>query len=36
MDYARILYNHDASGGKSADKLLDHYGVQPAAGSAST
>ena len=28
MDYARILYNHDASGGKSADELLDRYGVQ--------
>jgi hypothetical protein len=28
MDYARILYNHDASGGKSADELLDQYGVQ--------
>jgi hypothetical protein len=28
MDYVRILYNHDASGGKSAEELLDGYGVQ--------
>jgi len=28
QDYARILYNHDASGGKSAQQLLDQYGVQ--------
>lgn len=29
MDYARILYNHDESdGGKTADQLLDQYGVQ--------
>ena len=28
MDYARILYNHDDSDGKSADQLLDQYGVQ--------
>jgi hypothetical protein len=28
MDYARILYNHDASGGKSAEELLDQYGIQ--------
>jgi hypothetical protein len=29
MDYARILYNHDESdGGKTADQLLDAYGVQ--------
>jgi hypothetical protein len=28
MDYARILYNHDSSGGKSAEELLDQYGVQ--------
>ena len=27
-DYARILYNHDDSGGKSAPQLLDQYGVQ--------
>ncbi len=27
MDYARILYNHDATGGKSGDELLDRYGV---------
>ena len=26
-DYARILYNHDDSGGKSAAQLLDQYGV---------
>jgi len=26
-DYARILYNHDASGGKNAAQLLDRYGV---------
>lgn len=28
MDYARILYNHDATGGKSGDELLDQYGVE--------
>jgi hypothetical protein len=28
LDYARILYNHDESGGKSAPELLDQYGVQ--------
>jgi hypothetical protein len=28
MDYGRILYNHDASGGKSAEELLDGYGIQ--------
>ncbi len=28
MDYARILYNHDGSDGKSADQLLDQYGVE--------
>ena len=28
QDYARILYNHDASGGPSAQELLDRYGVQ--------
>jgi hypothetical protein len=27
-DYARIVYNHDASGGRSAAQLLDDYGVQ--------
>ncbi|MGO9008691.1 MAG: hypothetical protein ACLQPN_01205 [Bryobacteraceae bacterium] len=27
-DYARILYNHDASGGKSARQLLEQYGIQ--------
>jgi hypothetical protein len=27
-DYARVLYNHDGSGGKSAAELLDQYGVQ--------
>jgi hypothetical protein len=26
-DYARILYNHDDSGGKNAAQLLDQYGV---------
>jgi hypothetical protein len=26
-DYARILYNHDETGGKSAAQLLDQYGV---------
>ncbi len=26
-DYARILYNHDDSGGKSAQQLLDQYGA---------
>jgi hypothetical protein len=28
LDYARILYNHDESGGKSAQELLDQYGVE--------
>jgi hypothetical protein len=28
QDYARILYNHDETGGKSAPQLLDKYGVQ--------
>ncbi len=28
MDYARILYNHDATGGKSAEELLRQYGVE--------
>src|SRR5262249_46302931 len=28
LDYARILYNHDESGGKSAQQLLDQYDVQ--------
>lgn len=28
MDYARILYNHDETDGKSAQQLLDEYGVQ--------
>ncbi len=28
LDYTRILYNHDESGGKSAAELLDQYGVQ--------
>ena len=28
QDYVRILYNHDASGGPSAQQLLDRYGVQ--------
>jgi len=27
-DYGRILYNHDESGGKSAQGLLDQYGIQ--------
>jgi hypothetical protein len=27
-DYARILYNHDESGGKSAEQLLVQYGVE--------
>jgi hypothetical protein len=27
-DYARILYNHDESGGKSAEQLLDQYGIE--------
>ncbi|HJT86194.1 MAG TPA: hypothetical protein VJ732_00015, partial [Bryobacteraceae bacterium] len=27
LDYTRILYNHDESGGKSAQELLDQYGV---------
>jgi len=27
-DYGRILYNHDENGGKSAQELLDQYGVQ--------
>jgi hypothetical protein len=28
MDYMRILYNHDESGGRSAQQLLDDYGIQ--------
>jgi len=28
LDYTRILYNHDESGGKSAQQLLDQYGVE--------
>jgi hypothetical protein len=28
QDYGRILYNHDESGGESAQQLLDRYGVQ--------
>jgi hypothetical protein len=28
LDYARILYNHDENGGKSAQQLLDQYSVQ--------
>ncbi len=28
MDYARILYNHDSSGGKSAQELLEGYGIE--------
>ena len=28
LDYARILYNHDETGGKSAQELLDQYGVE--------
>ena len=28
QDYVRILYNHDASGGKSAQELLDQYDVE--------
>ena len=28
LDYARILYNHDESGGKSAQELLDQYGIR--------
>jgi len=28
LTYARILYNHDESGGKSAQQLLDQYGIQ--------
>jgi hypothetical protein len=27
-DYVRMLYNHDASGGKSGEELLDQYGIQ--------
>jgi hypothetical protein len=27
LDYARILYNHDANGGKSAQQLLAQYGI---------
>lgn len=27
LDYARILYNHDATGGPSAEQLLDRYGI---------
>ena len=28
LTYARILYNHDESDGKSAQQLLDQYGIQ--------
>ena len=28
LDYARILYNHDATGGKSGEELLRRYGVE--------
>jgi hypothetical protein len=28
LDYARILYNHDENGGKTAQELLDQYNVQ--------
>jgi hypothetical protein len=28
QDYGRILYNHDESGGKNAQQLLDQYGIQ--------
>lgn len=28
LDYARILYNHDESGGRSAQQLLDQYAIQ--------
>jgi hypothetical protein len=28
QDYGRILYNHDESGGPSAQQLLDKYGVE--------
>ena len=28
QDYGRILYNHDETGGLSAQQLLDRYGVQ--------
>jgi hypothetical protein len=28
QDYGRILYNHDESGGKTAQQLLDQYGIQ--------
>ena len=28
QDYARILYNHDESNGKSAEQLLDQYGIE--------
>lgn len=27
-DYGRILYNHDENGGKTAQQLLDQYGIQ--------
>jgi hypothetical protein len=27
-DYTRILYNHDESGGRSAEQLLDDYGIE--------
>jgi hypothetical protein len=28
QDYGRILYNHDENGGKTAQQLLDQYGIQ--------
>jgi len=28
MDYGRMLYNHEPNGGKSAQQLLDQYGVE--------
>ena len=28
MDYSRILYNHDANDGKSAQELLDGYAIE--------
>ncbi len=28
LDWSRILYNHDESGGRSAQQLLDDYGVE--------
>lgn len=27
LDYTRILYNHDATGGPGADELLERYGI---------